>query len=158
MEPTPLPLRDIHLPPEISWWPPAIGWWILAVTIPLLIVFAYWLYRRITRKTAIKSAKLLLLAIKLDKQRGNHQKVQDISQLIRRVAISTTKRTECAGLTGEHWLTFLDRTMKDAPFSQGIGKLLADTPYRPTQPTAEEIAQLVNLCESWLNSLGKRRR
>ena len=24
-------LRDIHLPPEPSWWPPAPGWWILFV-------------------------------------------------------------------------------------------------------------------------------
>ncbi|MDP7406676.1 MAG: DUF4381 domain-containing protein, partial [SAR324 cluster bacterium] len=22
-------LRDVHLPPAVSWWPPAPGWWII---------------------------------------------------------------------------------------------------------------------------------
>ena len=31
-----LQLRDIHLPPEPSWWPPAPGWWLLAIVIGLV--------------------------------------------------------------------------------------------------------------------------
>ena len=26
-------LRDIHLPPDPSWWPPAPGWWMLAALV-----------------------------------------------------------------------------------------------------------------------------
>jgi len=63
MPTTQLPLKDIHLPEAIGWWPPAIGWWLLAVLIPLLIVFLYWFYQRLTRKTAIKTAKNNLAAI-----------------------------------------------------------------------------------------------
>ena len=64
MQPTQLPLKDIHLPDAISWWPPAIGWWLVAIFIPLLSFFLYWLYKRLTRKTAIKTAKKTLAMIK----------------------------------------------------------------------------------------------
>ena len=36
-------LRDIHLPPDPSWWPPAPGWWMLAGLLLLLALLAAWL-------------------------------------------------------------------------------------------------------------------
>lgn len=158
MEHNKLPLRDIHLPEAIGWWPPAIGWWILAILIPLLIALVYWLYKRITRKTAIKAAKKLLLQIKYDQQRDNNQKLRDLSALIRRMAISTNIRNECAGLTGEDWLEFLDRSVLGSPFTEGAGRLLADAPYRNNQLTEQDITQLTSLCEDWLNAQTKRQR
>jgi cbb3-type cytochrome oxidase subunit 3 len=158
MESDKLPLRDIHLPEAIGWWPPAIGWWILAILIPLLIALVYWLYKRITRKTAIKAAKKLLLQIKYDQQRDNNQKLKDLSALIRRTAISTNVRNECAGLTGQQWLEFLDRSVLGSPFTEGTGRLLADAPYRNNQPTEQDITQLASLCEDWLNAQTKSKR
>jgi cbb3-type cytochrome oxidase subunit 3 len=158
MEAGQLPLRDIHLPEAISWWPPALGWWFLAVLIPLTIALIFWLYKRITRKTAIKAAKKLLQQIRQDTQRDNSQKVQDLSALLRRVAISTTARNECAGLTGQQWLEFLDRSVKKSPFTQGIGQLLANAPYQQSPPTEQEISQLTNLCEDWLKAQTKHKR
>ncbi len=151
-----LPLRDIHLPPEISWWPPAIGWWLLAIIIPLAIWLAYWQYKRLTKKTAIKSAKKQLLRIKKDQQCDNAQKLAQLSMLIRRAAISTADRNQCAGLTGQHWLEFLDGSVQGKPFSQGIGKLLGEAVYSNTQPNEQDISQLLSLCETWLNAQGKR--
>lgn len=158
MESGKLPLRDIHLPEAIGWWPPAIGWWILAILIPLLIGLIYWLYRHVTRKTAIKAAKKLLLEIKQDTQRENSQKLKDLSALIRRTAISTNVRNKCAGLTGQQWLEFLERSVKGTPFTQGIGQLLANAPYQKSPPTEQEITQLTSLCENWLNAQTKRKR
>jgi Domain of unknown function (DUF4381) len=158
MEAGQLPLRDIHLPEAIGWWPPALGWWLLAVLIPLTIALIFWLYKRITRKTAIKAAKKLLQQIRQDTQRDNSQKVQDLSALLRRVAISTTARNECAGLTGQQWLEFLDRSVKKSPFTQGIGQLLANAPYQQSPPTEQEISQLTNLCEDWLKAQTKHKR
>ena len=158
MESSQLPLRDIHLPEAISWWPPAIGWWFLAVLIPVSIYLIYLLVKRITRKTAIKTAKKLLLHIKQDKQIDNKQKLNELSMLIRRVAISTTVRNECAGLTGQAWLDYLDRSVKGTPFTRGIGCLLTDAPYRQTMPTEQEIAELATLCETWLKAQSKRKR
>ncbi len=152
MQPTELPLKDIHLPEAIGWWPPAIGWWLLAVFIPLLIAFLYWLYKRLTRKTAIKTARNNLVAIKQNSALDNGQKLRELSMLIRRVAISINPRTEVASLTGRQWLTFLDSSVTGAPFSEGCGQLLVEATYRNTSPTGLEISQLINLCEDWLKA------
>ena len=152
MQPTQLPLKDIHLPETIGWWPPAIGWWLLAVLIPLSLVFLYWLYKRLTRKTAIKTARNNLVAIKQNSALDNGQKLRELSMLIRRVAISVNPRTEVASLTGRQWLAFLDSSVKGAPFSEGCGQLLVEAPYRNTSPTELEISQLISLCEDWLKA------
>ncbi|WP_411728283.1 DUF4381 domain-containing protein [Methyloglobulus sp.] len=158
MESGQLPLRDIHLPEAIGWWPPALGWWLLAILILLVIGLLFWLYKHLTRKTAVKAAKKLLLEIKQDTQRENSQKLKDLSALLRRVAISTTTRNECAGLTGQQWLEFLDRSKKGSSFTEGAGQLLANAPYQKSPPTDQEISQLTSLCEDWLNAQNKRKR
>ncbi|MGZ4991889.1 MAG: DUF4381 domain-containing protein [Methylobacter sp.] len=155
MNPTLLDLKDIHEPEAIGWWPPAIGWWILAVLIPLLILLLVWLYKRLTRKTAIKTANNILAQIKQDQTRDNLQKLSDLSVLVRRVAISVSPRAKAAGLTGRQWLEFLDRSVKGLPFSDGAGRLLADAPYRKTPPTEQELSQLIDLCEDWLKAQTK---
>jgi hypothetical protein len=158
MEPAQLPLRDIHLPPEIGWWPPAIGWWLLVILIPLVIGFGFWIYKLITKKTAVKSAKKQLLQIKQDMQLDNAQKLAQLSMLIRRIAISSSNRNECAGLTGQHWLDYLDRSMKEKSFSQGAGRLLSDAVYRNVKPDDQELTRLISLCEIWFNAQGKKRK
>ncbi len=156
MNPTVLDLKDIHEPEAIGWGPPAIGWWILAVAIPLLIILLVWLYKRLTRKTAVKTSRKMLVQIKQDATRDNLQKLCDLSVLVRRVAISMSPREKAAGLTGRQWLAFLDTSVKGAPFSEGVGQLLADAPYRNTPPTEQDISQLIDLCEDWLKAQGKR--
>ena len=155
MNPIPLDLKDIHEPEAIGWWPPAIGWWLLAVFIPLLIIFLVWLYKRLTRKTALKTANKILAQIRQDTTRDNRQKLCDLSILVRRVAISVSPRAKAAGLTGRQWLEYLDRSLKGMPFSQGVGQLLADAPYRKTPPTEAEVSQLLKLCEDWLKAQAK---
>jgi len=155
MNPTLLDLKDIHEPEAIGWWPPAIGWWLVAIAVPLLIILLVWLYKRLTRKTALKTAKKMLVRIKQDAAQDNLQKLGELSVLIRRVAISVSPRAKAAGLTGRQWLEFLDASVKGLPFSEGIGQLLADAPYRKTPPTELEVSQLIDLCEDWLKAQTK---
>lgn len=153
MPPVDLPLRDIHLPEAISGWPPALGWWLLAVLIPFLIGFMYWLYKFLTRKTAIKTARKALAAIKQDTGKDNSKKLGEISILIRRVSISLAPRNEAAGLTGRAWLSYLDSSLKKGkPFSEGIGRYLSDAPYRKEAPAEMDLDQLIGLCEDWLKA------
>jgi hypothetical protein len=162
MPTTSLPLRDIHIPAAISWWPPAIGWWLLALLIPVLLVMVYRLFKRITRKNAVKKALQIarknLDSIEADTTMGSMQKLCELSILIRRVAISVAPRSEVAGLTGRAWLAFLDNGLKDAPFSEGTGRLLVDAPYRKTPPTETEIADLITLSRNWLKTWAKRKK
>jgi hypothetical protein len=151
MQPTQLPLKDIHLPEAISWFPPAIGWWLLLILVPLLIALIYWLYKRLTRKTALKIAKQQLQVIK-DSTKDNTYKLAQLSALLRRVAISTAPREQTASLTGQAWLAFLDGSSKEKPFSAGAGRCLIDAPYRRTALTNVEISQLISLCEDWLKA------
>jgi hypothetical protein len=151
MQPTELPLKDIHLPEAIGWFPPAPGWWLVLLLIPLIIWFLYWVYKRLTRKTALKTAKQLLVNIK-DSPMDNAQKLTELSAWLRRVAISVAPRAETASLTGQAWLAFLDSSLKDAPFSTGAGRCLADAPYRKSALSESEISQLISLCENWLKA------
>jgi hypothetical protein len=158
MQATPLPLKDLHMPEAIGWWPPALGWWLLAVVILSAIIFLIWLYKQLTRKTAIKAAKKILQEIKSDQTADTGKKLSELSILFRRVAISISPKKKAAGLTGNSWLTFLDASVPGTPFSEGIGRYLADAPYRKSPPDDLEISQLISLCEDWLNAQSKQRR
>ncbi len=155
MPPTELPLKDLHLPDTIGWWPPALGWWLLAILLPLALVLIVVLYRRLTRKTAVKTAKMSLLQLKQNSALDEQQKLCELSTLLRRVAISVNPRTQVAGLTGAAWLAFLDQSVNGAPFSTGIGQLLAQAPYQRSAPSAADIAELISLCETWLKTCSK---
>lgn len=152
MEPQQLQLRDIHLPDAIGWWPPAIGWWLLMVFIPLFCWFVFWLYKRITRKTAVKTAKKLLHSLKQDNDLEAKDKLIELSKLVRRVAISQAPRTEAASLTGQQWLNYLDQSVKGMPFTEGEGKILADVHYQKTVATDLDVSATIALCERWLKA------
>lgn len=148
--PEQLPLRDIHLPETIGSWPPAIGWWILLVLIPLSLYLCWFLYKRLTRNTAVKTGTKILASIKQNQQLADLQKIQQLSTLLRRVAISVAPREQSAGLTGNAWLTYLDNSVDGSPFSDGVGQILADAHFRKTLPDDIDITALIMLCETWL--------
>lgn len=151
----PLPLKDIHLPEPIGWWPPAPGWWLATLATIFLLLLLRHIYKRLTRKTAVKSAQKLLNDIR----RQSHDKRQtltELSALLRRTAISTDDRAEVASLQGQAWLEYLDRSVADTAFSQGVGRCLADAHYRPTMPDDTDIEALFALCDRWLKQRGKK--
>ncbi len=153
-----LPLRDIHLPEAIGWWPPAIGWWLLAVLLPLLLILLIGLYKRLTRKTALKTARKMLKALKNDPTLDDLAKIAELSVLLRRVAISIDSRAEVASLTGRHWLSYLDGGVKGAPFSEGPGRIFLDTHYQKIAPSELALQDVFQLCEAWLNAQKKRKK
>ena len=80
-----LQLRDIHLPPEPSWWPPAPGWWVLAI---LLLVAAVLLTRWVWRRMRARR-RLARLMAEFDAAAGlvdPGARLAAISQLLRRAA------------------------------------------------------------------------
>jgi len=150
-----LPLKDIHLPKSIGWWPPAPGWWLIVTLLILLFILFAYLYKRLTRKNAVKDAQKLLQHIR-QQSIDSQQRLTELSALLRRTAISIGHRNEIAGLKGQAWLEYLDRNMSDAPFTQGIGRCLADAHYRPFLANDINFDDLFAVCERWLKQQSKQ--
>jgi hypothetical protein len=148
---TELPLREIHLPDPISWWPLAFGWW-LALGMIAFFIFAFVIFLRklskpTLKKYSIKALKEIEDAFQLT---GNASEcLSALSIFLRRVAISQRSSKGCAGLTGKKWLQWLDRSLDQPEFSEGIGQILLTGPYRH-QVENEEVSKLLELCHQWV--------
>lgn len=156
-----IPLRDIYLPDPVDWWPPAVGWWILCGLILLLVlVMIKWIqYRRRIKYSVATQAQHALQIIRDEYNNNNEGQylVEEISALCRRVCISLFPREQTASLVGEEWLLFLDQCMVaengDRPFSQGIGRVLLEAPYRYGIEIDGYL--LLLLCEQWIPAVQK---
>lgn len=148
MTPSTLPLHDIHLPVPVGWWPLAPGWWILCGLL-LLLVVASWIFRRFRQRRRLR--RLALRQLEELARLPEIQLVTALSRLLRQAAIVHFPRHETAGLTGQDWLEFLDRSFPDSPFTSGVGGCLRDAPYQP-EAQIDGVA-LVDLCRRWLKKL-----
>lgn len=154
LNPAELPLRDIHLPPAISWWPPAPGWWLLLLVFWLLIAAAYLVHRhrqqRRFRRLAL--SQLEELERHYAEQADTGKLLQGLSRLLRQAARLHFPQKDCAGLVGQPWLTFLDQSLNDKSFSKGAGQILANGPYQ-SQDLEIDAAELLSICRRWLQKL-----
>lgn len=106
-------LRDIVVPPEVSFWPPAPGWWIVAaaagLALALLAASAVVRHRRNAyRREALRE---------LEKAGA-----QQASSILKRAALAAWPRDQVASLSGADWLAFLDRTGRTNAFTRGPGR------------------------------------
>ncbi|HHJ34585.1 MAG TPA: DUF4381 domain-containing protein [Gammaproteobacteria bacterium] len=165
-----LELRDIHLPPPVSWWPLAPGWWLLLVAV-LILIIVFFITRKIHQKRQLKRD----IHSELDNIKKAYQQTQNKSQLakslsvlLRRASISYYPDTgdtknNIAGLTGKDWLAWLDSTntysQKSTRFQSDTGDALINAPYLPDDTDFGFDAQaLIALTESWLLSKHKNRQ
>lgn len=141
-------LRDIHLPEPVSWWPPAPGWWLVAlITLAGLAALIYFLRRRFlqTRYRRVALKKLL----RLNNHEGDKALVlEEISAILRRVAIQTCGRERVAPLVGDAWLAFLDKTGRTSAFSSDAARVLGPDLYRPSIEV--DIARVMGIAANWI--------
>ena len=150
-----LPLKDIHLPDAVSWWPPALGYWLLLALIILIVagVYSIYLIRRRNRVKKSALAELKIIRQHYLQQPDDKTLVNSLSVLLRRAAISSHPRSDCASLTGKAWLAWLDKHLKQTPgFLDGPGYLLLEFNYSDSSH-ANDIQQLLSLTENWLKKL-----
>ncbi|HNP36887.1 MAG TPA: DUF4381 domain-containing protein [Woeseiaceae bacterium] len=149
MTPSALPIRDLHLPDPVGWWPLAPGWWLL---VALAAVGLGWLLRRwfaahrrhAARRYALRQLKSLGNAYA---SHGNAVMLaSQLSELLRRTMLAYAPRQDVAGLTGEDWLSWLDRGLDRSHFVAGDGRPLIEWPYRdPAQQMARsDVAALLD--------------
>lgn len=144
-------LRDIHLPPPISWWPPAPGWWLLAAFILIALIAAiFWLihYRRKNRYRRLALQQLRALRARWQTQPDSAQLVEAINQLLKQTALAAYPRQRVAALSGADWLLFLDSSLKQPRFSEAALRGLA-TSYQAT-PEAVAPELLLSAAEYWI--------
>jgi len=142
MNPEEIPLRDLHLPEMIAWWPVAPGWWVLFV----LTLFGLGiLARRALHKYRMNAARRRALS-RLKQLQAEYDRSQDaislgimLSELLRRAMLAYAPRDEVAGLTGTHWLEWLDQGLSSKAFTHGPGSSIETLPYRKPGLEASNI-------------------
>lgn len=154
MNPSELPLRNIHLPNSISWWPLAPGWWLLLIMLALVSILAVVVIKKLLKPTMRKQAILHLKLIEESFQNSDDavKCVSDLSVLLRRVVLSQNSSLQSAGLIGEAWLKLLDQPLNAPEFSRGVGQLLLNGPYQ-SRVDREEVSELIQLCWKWVSCL-----
>jgi hypothetical protein len=77
----------------------------------------------------------------------------DLAALLKRVALVAYAREQVAALSGNAWLTFLDRTGGTARFTQEPGAVLATVSSRPglaAELDAAQVTALVAAARDWI--------
>jgi hypothetical protein len=146
MDPTQLPLRDLHLPDPVGWWPLALGWWVLIV---LFAVGLGWLLYRAWRTHQFNAprryAMRCLVAIEAEylSHRDPSRLGRQVSELLRRGMLAYAPRHEVAGLTGDAWLQWLDQDLPVPYFHTEGGKSLLQLPYRdPASYSMSDVSDI----------------
>lgn len=159
MNPALQQLKDIHLPPAIRMWPITSGWIMLFIlALGLILFFIYYGYQKRKQRQTIRYISQQLNQIKQLMQHNpqNINIAAEISTLIRRTALYYFNRDAIAGLSGQHWLQFLNDSGQTTEFTTEAGLLLIDAPYRK-QPSSD-ITALFVLTEKWLRVIASRKR
>lgn len=124
-------LRDIHLPPDPSWFPPAPGWWIVAALLIAVLAWLFLLARKRVRKQrwlGALQAEVARIASDHDTHNDPRQTSAAVSQLLRRAALRLDSRA--AAYQGDEWLAWLDARGNTSDFMSGPGNVLVDAPWK----------------------------
>ena len=149
-------LKDIHLPTAGGWWPPAVGWWIVGVTLIVLLVILIAFAARHWKKGKARRQVIASLK-KVNVGQSSSAAIQEMSELIKRFAISEFGREKVSGLYGSDWLEFLSQTGKEKnDFLNGPGKCLEEGPYRRSPQV--DIESLRSVLIDWCKTAKEQRR
>lgn len=142
-------LRDIHYPAPISIWPLAPGWYFVIVIVCLSVMYGIYAWIRYWRRHRIKRIVLKRIAeLQAQQAIASNNVAVELSSLLKRAALAKFPRHKVAGLYGEDWLLFLDKTALTQDFSQGPGRLLIICPYRSQKQNLPET--LFEIIRTWV--------
>jgi hypothetical protein len=141
-------LRDIHMPPEPSWWPPAPGWWLLGGVLLLVLlaaVWRWWRYRRLAARCQRVLAEVDRIAAQYRLDRDGGALASGLHQLLRRAV--RQHDGAAAQHSGMGWQQVLARVPVDA---LTLGRLLQleQAMYRPAPDFDQEHS--VAAVRQWL--------
>ena len=127
-------------PPPVSMAPQTAGWAVLALLVLCGLVYALWTYRDYRQRNAYRRAALVALD-------GAGDDASAIAAVLRRAALVAYPRSEVASLSGDDWLSFLDRSGRMSGFREGAGRVLVTAPYAGVGKPAPELS---GLARTWI--------
>jgi hypothetical protein len=141
-------LRDIYYPMPIPIWPLAVGWYCLMGLGLFLFALTFLIWNKKSKRNKLRKIVLRRLAELQNQQQHTHNISRELSMLLKRVVLANYPRHEVAGLHGEAWLQFLDKTSVTKGFSEGPGRLLIVSPYQAKSDPLPDA--LFHLIQSWV--------
>ena len=150
-------LHEILLPDAVNWVPQTIGWYVIFGLV--LFVTGYWVYGRLQRFRRNRYRRLALTELafierELQQPEGRAKALAEIPVLLKQTALAAFPRSEVAGLSGDRWLAFLDKTMGGKDFTEGEGRLLPELAYAPVSRISnipgETIGKLLQIVRHWI--------
>lgn len=158
-------LRDIHGLDPVSWFPLAPGWWyllgLLAIAL-LLVGMRYWLLYNGPWVGWRGDARRRLRQLKKALARGGEPRdiADQLSELLRRIAMARSGRREAAGLTGDSWLRWLQEHDSSGFDWATRGQVLLVAPYMPPAMAVqkEELGRLIRAAIHWVDAARPQRR
>jgi hypothetical protein len=142
-------LADIHLPGTVSWWPLAVGWWILALLVVIILTLVIlWRKRQLKRRYRQHAATLLQTAYS-QYQTDGHSSIylQQLSELLRRVARTSYGKIFNPSIKGEDWLVWLDQSCPGLKtnFVSDTGRVLLTGPYQKNPQLELDVLHQLSL-------------
>lgn len=140
---------EVVSPTAINWWPQTTGWWWLGA---FLLVYSlhrgwrllrHWYRNRYRREAAERLQDLAGAA-------DSPGLVADINRLLKLAAMAAYSREQVARLSGDDWVTFLNRQCPVAPFSAEQGQLLAVQTYTGLAVGPDTGQQLLTAGITWV--------
>ena len=134
-----------------------MGWWLLLAISVLIAWFVWWGVQRFTAQRQQRKLhrwvqqELDRLEAEYKTATNTNKLLQDLSVLVRRVAMSTFPREDVAGLYGETWASWLRASNVGTGLNEQSIRLLVDGPYK--KYTASDVIPLLSACRQWVESV-----
>ncbi len=150
-------LHEILLPDPVSWMPQTVGWYVVFGLI--VVVIGGWVFGRLRRfwKNRYRGyalAELEVIGQELQRPEKRAKALAKIPVLLKWTALAAFPRSDVAGLSGEKWLAFLDKSMGAKRFTGDEGRLLPELAYAPAPRISklpdETIGKLLQIVRHWI--------
>jgi len=144
-------LRDLALPPEISFWPPAPGIWILCAGCIALLAIAIWRAVQRYRAAAFRRAAIAELDVIVNEPAPcDPAQVTRVSAILKRVAMVDYGRARVASLSGEAWTNFIASHANAGFDAPSIRKALGEAYAAERAPSPSELRELIGQASIWI--------
>lgn len=147
-------LKEIPAPAPVSYMPQTAGWWVLGGVVLLgVLVFAFLRWRKWWRNRYRREAQAELMAIEqaIGDPSARANALAAIPALVKRTVLAWAPRRTVGPMSGDAWLSYLDRTYPAGGFLQGPGRQLDALAYGQGEIGNDELAALIALLHQWVD-------